>query len=67
MNDILGMVVALAAITIGLAVGLYRLGWWRGYNAAQEEFLDNLKRQEGKNWYSLMKERMQKEEADGKR
>ena len=64
MSDIIGMIVAL--ICIGLMLGTYKMGWWHGYEAAQDEFLDNLKRQEGKNWYRLMKERMHREEADGK-
>lgn len=63
MNDIIGMVVALVAI--GLILGLYKMGWWHGYGAAQREYMETLKRQEGKNWYRLMKERMQKEDVDG--
>lgn len=65
MNDIIGMVVAIAAI--GLMLGLYKMGWCHGYVAAQREQMETMKRQDDKNWYALMKERMQKEESDGKR
>lgn len=64
MSDIIGVVVPLA--TIGLVL-LYRMGWWHGYRAAQREYMETLSRQEGKNWHAMMKERMRKEEADGKR
>ena len=62
MNDVLRLVILFA-----MGIGLYKMGWWHGYSAAQREYMETLKRQEGKNWYRLMKERMQREEADGER
>lgn len=61
MIDIIGAVVPLAIIGLVL---LYRMGWWHGYGAAQKEYMETMKRQEGKNWYRLMKERMQREDVN---
>ena len=59
MSDAIRLVILFA-----MGIGLYRMGWWHGYAAAQREYMETLKRQEGKNWYALMKGRMRKEESD---
>ena len=50
---ILDLVIYLALFILAIAV-TFHVAYWMGYGDAVREHLDNLKRQEAKNWYKCM-------------